>query len=408
MLFSSINPATPKQSLDSIMTLIIDLKFSSLTISQCDETKPSCLKCVAGELRCPYLDEPSLPQTPASLPSPSPPIYAPTPSSSSNAESTIESFASLSAHGPFHGLLNMAHLELFHHISTTPFVFAIYELHDDASYGIMQATVQCALQAPYLMHELLSFAALHFALLYPSNAESWRHQSTELQTYALSLFNNKNPDEQESFIPSFLFASMLGTHLLHEAVTSTALDFGPFLDRFVGYLSLSRGVRMQLTGTNWASLSNTPFHPLITIGDRIPNADTAHAPELVDLENLLKAADMSSSSLSTYLGVLNNLKAAYQAQSLFNTNKDSGSRATARSAIFAWPILASPEYTDLLTQRRPEALAILAHYGVLLHWHREIWIFGDGGRRLVEGVEQYLGGYWEKWLELPRSVMMET
>lgn len=78
---------------------------------------------------------------------------------------------------------------------------------------------------------------------------------------------------------------------------------------------------------------------------------------------------------------------------------DEATRSTAISAIFAWPILVEVEFTDLLEQRRPEALVMLAHFAVLLHWYKEVWLFGEGGRRVVECVSGYLGGAWGDWLE---------
>ena len=73
------------------------------------------------------------------------------------------------------------------------------------------------------------------------------------------------------------------------------------------------------------------------------------------------------------------------------------------TGVIAWPILISPEYIDLLMHGRPEALVVLAWYGALLHHFSELWVFGDGGRFLVESVGGYLGAEWEGWLEWPRG-----
>ena len=73
------------------------------------------------------------------------------------------------------------------------------------------------------------------------------------------------------------------------------------------------------------------------------------------------------------------------------------------TGVIAWPILISPEYIDLLMHERPEALVVLAWYGALLHRFSELWVFGDGGRFLVESVGGYLGAEWEGWLAWPRG-----
>jgi hypothetical protein len=41
---------------------------------------------------------------------------------------------------------------------------------------------------------------------------------------------------------------------------------------------------------------------------------------------------------------------------------------------------------DLLLQRRPEALVILAHYAALPHSCPDSWMFGDGGKFLIKST----------------------
>lgn len=68
----------------------------------------------------------------------------------------------------------------------------------------------------------------------------------------------------------------------------------------------------------------------------------------------------------------------------------------------------SPEFNELLVQKRPEALAILAHYAILLHWSRQLWVIKDGGEFLIKAIVKYLGSYWEPWMAYPLSVIAET
>lgn len=72
-------------------------------------------------------------------------------------------------------------------------------------------------------------------------------------------------------------------------------------------------------------------------------------------------------------------------------------------SITTWPLIIPVEFTDLLAQRRPEALVILAHWAVLLIHHRELWFVGNAARFIIESVKKHLGQYWEPWLEWPRS-----
>jgi hypothetical protein len=77
------------------------------------------------------------------------------------------------------------------------------------------------------------------------------------------------------------------------------------------------------------------------------------------------------------------------------------------NGVTTWPLLLDIEFGDLLEQGRPEALVILAHYGMLLHRFRGSWLFGDSAGFVVDGVTRFLGrGHgWEDWLEWPCEVV---
>ena len=62
-------------------------------------------------------------------------------------------------------------------------------------------------------------------------------------------------------------------------------------------------------------------------------------------------------------------------------------------ALF-WPVVVPDGFVDMLVNRRPEALVLLAHFAALLHSCRDLWIVGDGGRFMVESISQYLGSEW--------------
>jgi len=63
-------------------------------------------------------------------------------------------------------------------------------------------------------------------------------------------------------------------------------------------------------------------------------------------------------------------------------------------------MLVSQRFVDLLVLRRPEALIILAYYGVALHTCN-LWIIGDTGKDIVNAVNNYLAPRWDSWLRWP-------
>jgi hypothetical protein len=59
----------------------------------------------------------------------------------------------------------------------------------------------------------------------------------------------------------------------------------------------------------------------------------------------------------------------------------------------------------LLSRRKPEALIILAHYAVLLHRRRRVWLVGNVGWILIQEISKFLGTFWKTWLDWPNEVI---
>ena len=70
-----------------------------------------------------------------------------------------------------------------------------------------------------------------------------------------------------------------------------------------------------------------------------------------------------------------------------------------------WPITISAEYTELLDERRPEALVVMAYFSILLHGRRSFWAVGNAGRYLLAAVDEYLGERWAEWLAVPKEMV---
>ncbi|KAL1966365.1 hypothetical protein VTN77DRAFT_4507 [Rasamsonia byssochlamydoides] len=362
---------------------------------KCDENRPTCVNCLTSERCCSYVDSSlsSNVSTPRSYTSPSMPSFE----VSDLAGPIFDNFTAQ----PLENRLsvNMNHLELFHH--------ALTEM--DKSFGFdetraqvpFRVTIKCCLSVPYLMHEVLALAALHLSILRPAQQEFYRHQAVQLQTQAISLFNSKRDElTADNCVPMFLFSSLLGIHVLCDTMTSPDNNFNIFLDRFSTYLHLHRGVR-AVTSRSWHILRETELKPILESGEVIPPLKESTGHECDGLLTLIESTDLCQSSIDVCRQAIEQLQCAFDAY-----RRPALENRTA--AIFAWPISVPAEFVDLLMHRRPEALVILAHYAVLLHDCREIWIFGSGGKYLIESITSYLGKYWAEWMAWPNSVLIAS
>lgn len=298
--------------------------------------------------------------------------------------------------------VNMLHAELFYHLSTE----TLPSLSMDGSNMSILPTevINYGLAAPYLLNELMALAALHLAILREGQRDFYRHHSTELQNHALRIFHGTEIDASgKPSVPAFLFSSILGLHLLCDTLVFRDQDFQIFLGRFVHYLRIHRGVR-TIIGGNWRHLKETiGLKSVLAEGEaslQMQNNDTETAAVCRGLLARIRAAKLGPAITATYEQAIEALQQSMNAG-------QSGVPADKRHVV-AWSVMISVEFADMLVHRRPEALVILAHYAVLLHSCRDMWMFCDGSRFLIESIDQYLGPEWAEWLEWPRHVLKES
>ncbi|KZL82533.1 upc2 protein [Colletotrichum incanum] len=390
---------------------------------KCDETRPTCVNCATAERHCSYLD--SLPASARSAVSAQRGLAAghrpassgsqtggggmggaisnsvPAAATSPSVTAVVNDFVMRTdndrevvspANGQF---FTLEHMRLLHHLETS---MGTFMAADEFMKPLVDMNLENALNAPYLMDVLLGLSAQHMAELNPSRADHYRHQATQLQTRALRLFNDaKEEISEETCIPMFLFASTLGTHLLCDTLRSYRHDFNAFLDQFAWYLNLHRGVS-TVTGRSWHIIRESGAKEFIEFLET--TRPSKQAPEVDLLHRMLDQADLGPASLQACRGAAETLRHSY---AIYRSISE---RSTHQSAsVMSFGVRVTTGFIDVLKQRRPEALVILAFYAVLLHWCRDFWVFADAGEFLIRSISAHLGDYWSEWLAFPISVL---
>jgi hypothetical protein len=290
--------------------------------------------------------------------------------------------------------VNMLHVELVYNLSSEAMDAFTPQKHISST--SFQDIWRHGLNAPYLMNELLSLSALHLSITRPEKRTFYRHHSTQLQSYALSSFNKLSSQiNDENYVSIFLFAGILGLHMLCETLVYRDNDFEGFLDQFVQYNILHHGVR-TVAGGRWKLLKQTTLKPLLELGERLPPADASLGLVCQSLLDRIAGLGHDDATTRTY-------QQAVQALQSVITVMDSQPGVNSLDALISWPVLVSRDYIDLLAQRKGEALVILAHFGALVDTLKHSWIFCDGGNYLVDSISRYLGSQWEEWLCWPRQ-----
>jgi hypothetical protein len=69
--------------------------------------------------------------------------------------------------------------------------------------------------------------------------------------------------------------------------------------------------------------------------------------------------------------------------------------------VFCWTFRIPGRFQDLVREREPFALVVLAHYAVTLHHLRDTWWMGNWGARILNEIVDILGTEWRELLSWP-------
>jgi hypothetical protein len=66
-----------------------------------------------------------------------------------------------------------------------------------------------------------------------------------------------------------------------------------------------------------------------------------------------------------------------------------------------WPGSVSQDFVELIYERDPRALVLLAHHFVLLKRNDYVWYLRGLGTGLLENIWEALGEEWRPWIQWP-------
>ncbi|KAK4149069.1 hypothetical protein C8A00DRAFT_47244 [Chaetomidium leptoderma] len=358
---------------------------------QCDETRPSCINCATVQRNCqfstprpaaewPPSDRSASPQIPSAGPSTGP---ASTPAPPSAAFPGLQLFTSVKEP---HSRVNMVHMELLHHSITDT---ALYPVPDSGMKSIILTT---ALREPYVMHSTLALSAHHLSVIRPNQQAYYYNLAMQLQTHALSLFNSIDVallgDSVEKRVPVFIFSCVLGFHALCDTLSHRDPDFDSALSRFVAYIGLHRGLLTVMNGY-WDELRKTELQ--VIFDDMVPAwfQVKSEGRECDGLRERLASAGLDAEELEATQHTLDVV------QWVFDSRPGPEGRAY---VLCSWaPMLRSP-FVRMLEAGRPEALAVLAYYFLVMHHCREVWMIGGAGQHFLTLLANHFrGGDWYAW-----------
>lgn len=303
----------------------------------------------------------------------------------------------------------MCHMELLHHFCTETFkTFGVDIIKAERTNKLC---VKMAISKPYLMCEILSFAALQLGSLRPSQRYRYKTVMVELQTNGLTRRNQEPLDNltEENCVALYLYSSMMATHAFCQAINFDGVCLIDFVEKFSLSIEIQRGAQVfaQVYGSqigrteiqtihkDWLALTqNTAitWYECEELYSFISSSSTSNGPE---------QPTMDESTKRTYE------LAVYHLQWVFDAKRTESRLKLGTCIILGWPILVPPEYWQLFRQMESIALIIFAHYAVLLLQNSDLWFLGDVGQMLIKAITHYLGEKWEKWMVWPKQFLVE-
>ena len=76
-----------------------------------------------------------------------------------------------------------------------------------------------------------------------------------------------------------------------------------------------------------------------------------------------------------------------------------------KTLVYSWPAHISEEYITLLSERKPEALLVLAHYCIMLKMIDSFWFMKDCAARLLHQCRKNLSEEWHLFISWPLAVV---
>ncbi|KAF3763867.1 hypothetical protein M406DRAFT_332314 [Cryphonectria parasitica EP155] len=261
--------------------------------------------------------------------------------------------------------------------------------------------LQRSLGTPCLLHQILAISAQHLAHLRPDRCQFYSRQAVQLQTKAIELFNATQIIDKTNCEATILFVGLLNRHLLIDVLGNREGDAAAFLERFIRSAQVQRGIRVIYNKTS-TILLESDLAPLVREGSWAATRSSTVGKECDMLRQLISitpALDpIAKEACRTAVHFL---------QVGFDELAQSPRADNVFRLIFCWGAYFPNEFFDLLSQRRPEAVAVLGWYAVLLDSGRTHWAIGDAAVFVLRSVSCFLGPEWAHWLQWPMEMLAD-
>lgn len=368
---------------------------------KCDEGRPRCQNCSYADRPCSYGPERSFASRSAAVSPASPASATGSVTATRSTGLTDEpggGEGDSTARRSFcvKGTFTIIHMNLFHHAHSHMAEFL--GVRGDIR-PFLDLAISSSHTEPYVLDQLLAVSSLHLATWEPHAAAAYSHEATELQTRALSAFNElRDGVTDTNYLAAFVFATLLGVHSLRNTLARSYPNLGEFVLAFINYARLHRGVR-AVTDKYWHKILQSHLQPLLYLSDY--SRDAERKPTGAETDSLRVFLESlpghPSPSIQPCLSALERVQWTIDIAKLDPTRAD-----IALQAIVAWPLLIPDDFITALYQHQPASFVVLAYYAAIIHRHKGFWVLSDAGAAIFDMIQNHVGAFWGDALSWPR------
>lgn len=298
--------------------------------------------------------------------------------------------------------LDISDLELLHHFLTVTSLLLATHNNPEAQALWQVHAVRLGFKHEFLLRGILAVAALHLGYLLPDRRSAYELKASTHQGIALQSFQDTLARVDETNCHALFTFSCL---IIVMAFASPRKE-DPQTE-ILNWFHLLRGCNSVLQ-LHWDLLRNSFLSPLLEeMSYTVTKAahDVPDTDRIMDLQTVCcNPAQPRDVSQAYALAIHELLKVFIQASVV---------RSRSESTVLAslvWPINLSPKYLELLAEQQPEAMVILAHYCILLHWGAEEdeWFLSGWARYTLDTIKGSIGESWHESLAWPEAVVYSS
>lgn len=299
--------------------------------------------------------------------------------------------------------LDIDDLQLLHHFSTVLAYDLANQQTGEALALWQKYAVELGFKHDFLLRGLLALSALHQSYLNPHLKTEFDFKASTHQSIAIHDFQETLGSVNETNCHAlFAFSCVI---LVLSFASSTKDKASDFQMDVLHWMYLLRGCN-EVLKLYRETLRNSFLKPLLDELHYAENhtahniEDIDHITELFTLCSPSKLGDKERSQACT-LAIHALLSTFVQASIL----KKRGEGSVLVS--FVWSVNLPPKFLEMLENKQPEALVILAHYCVLIYWGeiQDTWFLTGWAKYMLDTIKEFTTDEWQEHLSWPDSII---